>query len=334
MLILTPDAGPDYAPAARPGVGLTSPTTVRYDVSAGGPLSALLMSVDERLPAHAALTYAVFPSFQSGTGANEGYESTAIGIDLEFDDGSWLSDHNAVDQARYAIDPRAQFDSRSLTVDQWNLRRIQLDAAAGRRVVRIWARAESVSSSSAHGWLSDVTIGPAPRPGRQLTDLVDTRRGTHSTGRASRGNTVPAVAMPHGFNLGIPVTNAASYEWPYEYHAANGPDNRPTLQALAVSHTPSPWIGDRGIVQLMPTLDRTMQDATGARRALAFDHASEIARAHHYGVDLGDGVEAEMTATDHVVIMRFTLPAGGGIILDQPDDRGALSSHSKTSKRK
>lgn len=327
MLTLTRHPGPDHAPASRPGVGLTDPSALRYEISAPltSPARALIRDIDERIEPGTVLSYAVFPAHRADADPGHGFEATAVGIDLEFDDGTWLSDHPITDQAGYAMTPRSQFDSKSLTVDQWNVRRLGLDAAVGRRAIAIWAVAAAIGPDTVHGWMSDIALRRTAAGALSLAELVDTRRGTHSTGSASRGNTVPAVALPHGFNLGIPVTNASSYEWPYEYHAANGPGNRPMLQALAVSHTPSPWIGDRGIVQLMPTHDRLLSDATGPRRARAFDHAAEIARPHHYRVDLGDGLTAEMTATEHVVLMRFGLPAGGGVILDQPDDRGSLT---------
>lgn len=313
-------------------MGLASPTAVRYTIGPDSTAGSWQGRLDAAGVAGAVVgpgtrfSYAVFPAFRHGAAAGEGFEATAIALDLELDDGSRLSEHPVVDQAGYGPTAREQFESRSLTVDQWNRRTFRLDGLVGRRVVAVWAVVEGLgpASDGAHGWISDVELDAAPARARDLVDLVDTRRGTHSSGEASRGNTVPAVTMPHGFNLGTPVTDASSFEWPYRYHSGSGPDGRPALQALAVSHTPSPWIGDRGMVQLMPTVDASLTDATGPGRARPFRHADETARAHYYGVDLGDGLAAEMTATDHVVVMRFTTPPGGGVVLDQPDDRGAF----------
>ncbi|MGA1835411.1 GH92 family glycosyl hydrolase [Herbiconiux sp. 11R-BC] len=334
MLRIAPARGPDQAPASKPGVGLLSTHSFSYAVGVGEEVIGSLWRAPVEVPGvtdalivpGTSISYAVFPAFRAGAAAGEGFEATAVAIDLEFDDGSWLSGHPVEDEAGYGPSAAQRFDSRSVTPDQWNRRTFPLDAVAGRRVAGVWVVAEAVGAApySVHGWISDIAIEAVRPQADRLTDLVDTRRGSHSSGEASRGNTVPAVARPHGFNLGIPVTDAASFEWQYQYHAGNGPDNRPALQALAVSHTPSPWIGDRGMVQLMPMADVSLSDATGPRRARPFRHADETARAHYYAVELGDGVAAEMTATDHVVIMRLTLPRGGGVLLDQPDDRGSL----------
>lgn len=84
-----------------------------------------------------------------------------------------------------------------------------------------------------------------------------TTRGTHSSGAFSRGNNIPATALPLGFNFWIPVTDAGSTSWVYEYHRANNADNLAELQAFAVSHQTSPWMGDRQTFQVLPS------DATG-----------------------------------------------------------------------
>ena len=80
-----------------------------------------------------------------------------------------------------------------------------------------------------------------------------TNRGTNSTSSFSRGNNIPATAVPHGFNFWIPVTNASSLSWLYDYHRDNNADNLPTLEAFAASHEPSPWMGDRQTFQVMPS---------------------------------------------------------------------------------
>src|SRR5699024_12828274 len=62
------------------------------------------------------------------------------------------------------------------------------------------------------------------------------------------------TAMPNGFALFTPATDARTRRWLYEYHRANGPDNRPRLQEMALSHQPSPWMGDRHQFLMMPLL--------------------------------------------------------------------------------
>ncbi len=50
------------------------------------------------------------------------------------------------------------------------------------------------------------------------------------------------------------MTNASDSRWPYAYQEHNrASDNRPTIQAFATSHLPSPWMADRGVFQVMPS---------------------------------------------------------------------------------
>jgi putative alpha-1,2-mannosidase len=74
---------------------------------------------------------------------------------------------------------------------------------------------------------------------------VNTLRGSDSTRDFSYGNTFPAVALPFGFNFWTPITEGNSDRWLYNYRT-------PTIKGFAVSHEPSPWIGDHGSIQIMP----------------------------------------------------------------------------------
>ena len=345
MLEATDDAGPRHAPSSRAGTGLTDATCRLYRIAGVGPgelADTLLEPCDVELGPTTQLTYAVFPAWSGAPGHGEGFEATAVAVDLRLDDGTWASDAAADrgaavrDEAGDATTPEAQYGAKTLVVDQWNLRTVDLGALAGRRAVGIHLRAVGVDEHRGHrglrhrvphGWLSDVRLGsraPEPDGPERLVDLVDTRRGTHSSGQYSRGNTIPAVARPQGFNFVTPVTDASTYTWPYRYHADNRPDGSTPLQALAVSHAPSPWIGDRSVVQVMPLVDASAPDVDRAVRELTFRHDDELAGPHRYRVALAGGVVAEATATDHVVILRFTVPPGGGVVLDQPDDRGSV----------
>ncbi|MGC5165234.1 GH92 family glycosyl hydrolase [Luteimicrobium sp. DT211] len=339
MLEVTDDAGPRRPPSSRPSVGLTEPTSRLYrvvDARPGQVEDALLERCDVELGPTSELSYAVFPAWSGPPGRGQGFEATAVAVDLLLDDGTWASARPVRDQAGYPADADAQYRSKALVVDQWNLRTVDLSALAGRRAVATYLRAVGVDEVGPrhglrrrvpHGWLSDVRVGPrAPGPDgpERLVDLVDTRRGTHSSGEYSRGNTIPAVALPQGFNFAIPVTDASSYTWPYRYHADNRADGSTPLQAIAVSHAPSPWIGDRSVMQVMPLVDASAPDVDRAARELTFRHDDELAGPHRYRVALAGGVVAEATATAHVMVARFTVPDGGGVVLDQPDDRGSV----------
>ncbi|MBD3942090.1 GH92 family glycosyl hydrolase [Microbacterium sp. NEAU-LLC] len=332
MLEITPGGGPRRTPASGPGRGLTDAAALRYRLlgaARGEVCSASIVDVDVVVEQGMLLSYAVFPELRGAAAdvrSGRAFDATAVALELVFDDGGTSEPLELVDQAGYDADPAGQHASNALVADQWNLRRIGLDAAVGRRVRGIHLRILSPAGEplpglpAPTGWISDVRIQPDHAPRASPLDLVDTRRGTHSAMLASRGNTLPAVAVPHGFNLGIPLTDAGTHSWPYRYHSGS----RLELQGLAVSHAPSPWIGDRGVVQIMPTPLGADASADRAVRALGFAHADEIARPHVWSALLEGGLRAELTATDHVVVARIALPDGGGFVIDQLDDRGRL----------
>src|SRR5699024_9577333 len=138
---------------------------------------------------------------------------------------------------------------------------------------------------------------------------VDTRRGSHASAEFSRGNTLPLTAMPNGFALFTPATDARTRRWLYEYHRANGPDNRPRLQALALSHQPSPWMGDRQQFLMMPLLGSAPRTDPAAR-ARGFDHDRETARPDLYEVALDGDLTMRLAPTEHGAIFEIDLPAG------------------------
>jgi predicted alpha-1,2-mannosidase len=328
--------GPAHVPAGRPGVGLTVEHARRISHD-GADRTVVLDELDVPVEAGVSLRYVLLPVLDEGLT----YRSTYVAVDLLLDDGTWLSQtepgRTLRDQHGMPATAVGQGDARILVPDHWNVVRVDLDRVAerapGRRV-----RAAAVVTAPPDGgttevWLDSVTV--APRPARTVsgrTDLVDTRRGTHSSGAYSRGNTLPAAAVPNGFTMWVPLTDASSASWLYSWAAHNGPDNRPGLQGVAISHEPSPWMGDRDQLafHLVPARpgegEGEVPDAGLAARALGFSHDDETARPHLYSVDLDDGARVAVAASDHGGTLRFTFPPGattGHLIIDAVSDAGA-----------
>ncbi|MCX8278815.1 GH92 family glycosyl hydrolase, partial [Phyllobacterium sp. 0TCS1.6C] len=194
--------------------------------------------------------------------------------------------------------------------------------------VRVTASGMKLSRQIAGGVYLETdanTLGAKP------ADYVNTMRGAHSAAYiadgVSRGNTFPAMALPFGFNMWTPVNrlqkkvingwrdtklNRGYYGNDFFYTFYENEDDTGLLDkiyAFAVVHAPSPWIGNRQTLQIMPvsSIDTavepiTEQEARGAK----FDRATEISLAHYYSVDFKDGTRTEMTPTDHAVYFRFT----------------------------
>ncbi|WP_129783205.1 GH92 family glycosyl hydrolase [Promicromonospora panici] len=326
--------GPAHVPAGRPGVGLTVQDARRISHDGAGR-TVVLDGLDVPVEAGVTLRAVLLPVLD----AELTYRSTYVAVDLLLDDGTWLletgSGRTLTDQHGMPATAVGQGDARILVPDHWNVVRVDLDAAAerapGRRV-----RAAAVVTAPPDGgrtevWLDAVTVGPRPiRTVTGRTDLVDTRRGTHSSGAYSRGNNVPATAVPNGFTMWVPLTDASTERWLYSWAAHNGPDNRPRLQGLGISHEPSPWMGDRDQLafHLVPAGPDEVDapDAGLASRALGFSHDDETARPHLYSVDLDGGARVEVTTSDHGGVLRFTFPPGattGHLIVDAVGDAGA-----------
>jgi putative alpha-1,2-mannosidase len=297
-------SGPTRSPTAKTGAGFTGARALRY----AGPGRFRLFEVDIPVTEHTELSYLVFPESDEGPS----YSSTFVALDVEFADGTSLAG---------VPDPKNHY------LDQWNLVRRPLPRGRTARALVVAVEAEGT------GWLDDIRISERrPRP-RDAVDWVRTTRGTHSSSEFSRGNTFPATAVPNGFNFWTPVTDASTTTWLYEYHRRNNAANRPELAAFAVSHQPSPWMGDRHTWHLMP----------GRGGKLAFGHENEIDRPYHYGVRFDDGITTDLAPADHAAMFRFGFPADdpgttvrfpcrrGGLRLDP--GRGIVTGHTSVRSR-
>ncbi|MEU8423209.1 GH92 family glycosyl hydrolase [Micromonospora sp. NPDC048835] len=310
-------AGPNGGYTTKPDVGFTGLAALRYSGGAEGNgrsyATNKLFDVSIPVGPKTRLSYKIFPEF---TGGDARYPSTYAALDLRFTDGSYLSGRSPADQHGYPLTGAGQGASKVLFADQWNLVQADLGTVArGKTIDRIllaYDNPQSTGETRFQGWLDDLelTATPAAIDGSTLTNYVDTRRGTNSTSGFSRGNNLPITAVPNGFNFFTPVTDATSDSWEYEYHRRNNEANLPMLQGLAISHEPSPWMGDRNQMSVMPVVGGGPLTGQPASRALAFRHEDETAQPDLYRVTLQNGLVAEMSPTDHAGIMRFTFPTG------------------------
>ncbi|MFJ2210888.1 GH92 family glycosyl hydrolase [Streptomyces sp. NPDC101062] len=330
------DRGPVGSPTAKSGAGFTGKRALKYAGTHKAEGRAYsynkIFDVDVAVRRDTALSYRIHPSM---TGTDLNYPATNVSVDLAFTDGTYLSDLNARDSHGGALTPQGQGDAKRLYVNQWN----QVDArigqvARGRTVDRILVAYDSrTGPGEFEGWIDDITLAPkaADKPLSRLSDYASTTRGTNSSGSFSRGNTFPATAVPNGFNFWTPVTNAGSSSWLYEYSRGNNADNLPTLQALAASHEPSPWMGDRQTFQLMPSVAEGAPNASRTARALPFRHENESAKPHRYGVTFENGLKTEMVPTDHAAMVRTTYPGdNASMILDNVSNAGGLTLDPET----
>ncbi|MGA4670419.1 GH92 family glycosyl hydrolase [Propionibacteriaceae bacterium Y1923] len=314
-LVLTPHPGPDKPTSSTPGVGLFPGAPVqRYEFTGAG--RAALATGLEPGPG-TVFRVAVHPELlfdDARPDALPNYSSTFIGVVA----ATAAGDQPLLDQHHWGVHPG---EPGALVTDQWNL--LDLDLADLDPHEPVDLVLVSPGGCRGSGWLQVIGPVPAPADDADPVDLVRTTRGSHqhSGSSLSRGNTFPLTSLPHGFHFLTPVTDARSHRWFYSWHGRpNDPDPRPTLQAMAVSHCPSPWMGDRLGFQVMSWTGRPDVDPLARERH--FDHADELDRPHHYRVRLDDGVVAEMAPTSHAAIFRFdfidTAATQAGVVLDMP----------------
>lgn len=317
--------GPEAPYAAKAGAGYSGAHALRYE--ARGEARRRLFEVDATIDAETTLSWLVLPEIVGEDTA----ASTFASLDLVFDDGSRLSDSPARDQHGVRLGARAQGASKTLYPQQWARKAVRLGdvpALRGRRVVAIELETAAPGGAAARGWIDDVALGEVAREvAARPSDWALTTRGTQANGTFSRGNNFPATAVPHGFNFWTPVTDAGSLSWLYAWNEHNDASNRPRLQALSLSHEPSPWMGDRQTFQVMPSLSRGVPEADRERRALAFSHEAETARPYLYEVRFDNGIEAALAPTDHAAVFEFTFPEGGDptLLFDNVDARAGLT---------
>ncbi|MCS4229985.1 putative alpha-1,2-mannosidase [Stenotrophomonas maltophilia] len=318
--------GPADPYAAKAGVGYSGQRALQYR-STGGTARQVLLATDQQIDADTTLSWMVLPEIVDGDTA----ASTHVSLDLLLDDGQRVSASAARDQHGVALGATAQGDSKTLYPQQWARKAVRLaevPGLRGRRVVAIELEVASAAGAPVSGWIDDVRLEATSSvvPARP-SDWVLTTRGTQSNGRFSRGNNYPATALPHGFNFWTPVTDAGVLNWLYRWNEHNDADNRPRLQALSLSHQPSPWMGDRQTFQVMPSASRGVPEADRAKRALAFSHDQENARPYRYDVRFDNGIAASIAPTDHAALFRFQFPATGdaNLLFDNVDARGGLT---------
>ena len=326
-----PGDGPAAGYTNKARAGYTGQHALRYagthTAEGHGYSYNKIFDVDIPITGASELSYKVFPELIAD---DLRYPSTNVAVDLVFTDGTRLSELGATDQYGFELSPAGQGAAKSLSVNQWNLVRAALgDVAAGKTVDRIVVGYDNPAGpGSVAGWLDDIGVGAASATARgdRPTDHVQTTRGTQSNSTFSRGNNFPATAVPHGFNFFTPVTDAGSTSWLYRFHEANNAENRPELQAFAVSHQPSPWMGDRQTFQVMPSAAAGVPDGNREARALSFGHDAETARAHQYAVDFDNGIRTEIAPTDHAAMFRFDFPGDdSSLIFDNVGNEGGLT---------
>lgn len=286
------------------------------------------------------LSYVIFPSLINDDKYDYDYTSMHLAVDLKFNDGKYLSELFATDQNQNGLDPNSQGESRTLLFNQWNKLTSSIgEVAKGKTIKKILVGYENQDNEEGkpfRAFFDDIEIFDySPKAVEHKSDYVNILRGSNDGHDFSRGLTIPAVAVPHGFNFWAPVTNANS-EKLYEYQVNQ---KNKKFQHITISHQPSMWTRDRGTWQFMVNSNININqvssgnDIDSNKVASRFSHEKEIAKGHYYGVSFDEknsparGTTLELTPSDHGAIARFTFDKNTefhNVILDSVRANGSL----------
>lgn len=288
------------------------------------------------------LSYVMYPSTLSDEHYDYEYTGMYMCVDAVFTDGTRLSELNAIDQNGFGFTPEAQGNSQALYTNQWNFIRVNMgEVAKGKTVDKLlisYSKPDNENSGDSEflTYFDDITLSEITNMEYDhLADYVDTRRGSNSTSRFSRGVTPPSANYPNGFNFFTPVTdkdNTLLY-----FYQLSGERN--TMSSISVNHFASIWVGDYGSWQFMPSTAvnasnvKNVQVLEHDSRAAQFNHRDETATCYYYSVRFSKDSKAsdvlvELTPTMYGAVVRFTFPEdsdNASIIFDCEQGDGKLT---------
>ena len=172
--------------------------------------------------------------------------------------------------------------------------------AEGKTVARTLARVAAIDGDEdATVWLDQAALSTKEPLPSEPVEIVETRRGSNAGSGFSRGNNFPAVAVPNGFHMATPVTNA-DRDWFYAWARDDVTPGQTPLVGLQLSHAPSPWMGDRNQLVFFPTWDE---------RRETFSHDDEVGKPYKWSAKLSNEAQAQITSTEHAAVLEFISPA-------------------------
>lgn len=325
--------GPAGLYASSDNGGWTGTHTLTYSGKVVGKKGSLainkLYMLNIPVKADTQLSYFIAPVAPKNNPASAA--SSYVSIDLAFSDGTYLHQiSRAADQDGVRMTPSAQGQSGTLIANQWNQKIADIGkVAAGKTITRVLiAYSAPKSGISFQGAVDDIRIGSAPKntASSSPADEVNILRGTASNSDFSRGNTVPAVAVPNSFAFWSPATDSSSSDRPYPYSENNDLQNLPEIQSFSLSHSPNLQSGDRQSLQVMPSDFSGTPSASRLNRGLAFQRSQETAKPYDYSVTFLNGIKAEIAPASHSAVLRFTFKGKtGNLIFDNLDNQGGLT---------
>lgn len=296
------------------------------------------------------LSYMVMPYINEDIQSNiydYEYTSNYTSIDLEFDDGTYLSDYDAVDQYGFKVSPRGQAEAGIIESNNWLKVTSEIGSIPelqGKKIKAIlvgYDKPDGTPGKEVNIYYDDVEIYREDNPIiTNLADYVNILRGTQNGtygedhNKHAHGLNNPIVSTPHPFNFWSPATTMSAATL-YQYTGSEA-----NFKQIEVNHVASNWTAESGTFDFSAdsTTEWSNENALASdlkSRGSDFKHENEIAHAYYYGVTFNEddetapGVKIEVTPTEHAAILRFTFPEGSdqrNVILDCTKARNSSSA--------
>ena len=153
-----------------------------------------------------------------------------------------------------------------------------------------------VAAALLAGGVVGLPAGAGPARPADLAGYVDPMIGTFAPGFV-----VPGASTPFGMTQVSPDTGG---EFAYSGYLWTDPQ----INGFSHVHLSGPGVKKAGDIPLLPTVG-PVTSSNWRVYASAYDHATEKAEPGYYGVRLDSyGVDAEMTASAHTGMQRYTFP--------------------------
>lgn len=133
-------------------------------------------------------------------------------------------------------------------------------------------------------------------------------------GTGFHGHTYPGATTPFGAVQLSPDTRRGNWDACSGYHYSDS-----TIIGFSHTHLSGTGCIDLGDILIHPTTETIQKRPTGyIFDPLPFSHQNEFAQPGYYCVKLQNGIQAELTATTHVGVHRYSFPDNGepNIIID------------------
>jgi hypothetical protein len=211
----------------KPNAGWTGVKALRYSgghtADGRGYAYDKVFDVDVKVTRRSELSYLIFPEFDNN---DLSYPSTYAPSTSPSPTAPTSATCAPRPARRRRSSPQGQGASQVALREPVEPQGLRIGAvAAGKTIDRILVGYDNPTGTPTSAAGSTTSASTAARQGAARAVRLGAHDPRHQLdGGFSRGNNIPATAVPHGFNFWTPMTDAGSISWLYEYQRDNNDD--------------------------------------------------------------------------------------------------------------